>query len=152
MYYGHIVGAGAREEALCVLMRAPRSYTREDVCEFNIHGGGETVARLLRALYNAGVRPAEPGEFTRRAFMNGRIDLSRAEAVMSVLRAKGDAGFARGSARAGRRDCARGRPGVRRADGHVRRESARRLTFRRKSTKPRLRPDLYPRYGLCLKS
>lgn len=91
MYYGHIVGAGEREEALCVLMRAPRSYTREDVCEFNIHGGGETVARLLRALYAAGARPAQPGEFTRRAFMNGRIDLSRAEAVMSVLRARGDA-------------------------------------------------------------
>lgn len=110
MYYGHIVGAGAREEALCVLMRAPRSYTREDVCEFNIHGGGETVARLLRALYNAGVRPAEPGEFTRRAFMNGRIDLSRAEAVMSVLRAKGDAAL---------------RAGLREMDGGIAREVGR---------------------------
>lgn len=96
MYYGHIKGAGAREEALAVLMRAPRSYTREDVCEFNIHGGSETVARLLRALYAAGVRPAEPGEFTRRAFMNGRIDLSRAEAVMSVLHARGQAALRAG--------------------------------------------------------
>lgn len=90
LYYGHIVNAGEREEAMCVLMRAPRSYTREDVCEFHIHGGEAAVARLLRAVYGGGARPAEPGEFTLRAFMNGRIDLSRAEAVMDVLRARGD--------------------------------------------------------------
>ena len=96
MYYGHIINAGEREEALCVLMRAPRSYTRQDVCEFQIHGGDATASRLLRALYDFGIRPAEPGEFTRRAFLNGRIDLSRAEAVMDVLRARGEAARARG--------------------------------------------------------
>ena len=96
LYFGHIVNAGEREEALCVLMRAPRSYTREDVCEFQIHGGEATVARLLRALYAAGIRPAGPGEFTRRAFMNGRVDLSRAEAVMDVLRARGEAALRAG--------------------------------------------------------
>ncbi len=96
MYYGHIINAGEREEALCVLMRAPRSYTRQDVCEFQIHGGDATASRLLRALYDFGIRPAEPGEFTRRAFLNGRIDLSRAEAVMDVLRARGEAALRAG--------------------------------------------------------
>lgn len=96
MYYGHIINAGEREEALCVMMRAPRSYTRQDVCEFQIHGGEAAASRLLRALYGFGIRPAEPGEFTRRAFLNGRIDLSRAEAVMDVMRAKGEAALRAG--------------------------------------------------------
>lgn len=96
LYYGHIVNAGEREEAMCALMRAPKSYTCQDVCEFQIHGGNAAVSRLLRAIYSYGVRPAAPGEFTRRAFLNGRIDLSQAEAVMDVLRASGDAALRAG--------------------------------------------------------
>ena len=96
MYYGRIINAGEPEEALCVLMRAPRSYTRQDVCEFQIHGGSAPAARLLSALYKSGIRPAKPGEFTRRAFLNGRVDLSRAEAVMRVMAASSEAALKRG--------------------------------------------------------
>ena len=78
------------DECMAVLMRAPRSYTREDVAELQLHGGGLTAERVLRACLDAGARLAEPGEFTRRAFLNGRIDLSRAEAVMALIRSRGE--------------------------------------------------------------
>ena len=91
MYYGHILWENeVVDECMCVLMRAPRTYTREDVAEFHLHGGSFASRKVLSALQSLGARPADPGEFTRRAFLNGRIDLSRAEAVMSVISAEGD--------------------------------------------------------------
>ena len=90
MYYGHVYDQGEMlDECMAVLMRKPSSYTKEDVAELHLHGGGMTSARVLRALTERGVRPAEPGEFTRRAFLNGRIDLSKAEAVMNLIGANG---------------------------------------------------------------
>ena len=78
MYYGHIVYTGETlDECMAVLMRAPRSYTREDVAEIHLHGGSWAAQSVLNALYRLGARPAGPGEFTRRAFLNGRVDLSR---------------------------------------------------------------------------
>lgn len=90
--FGHIVRGGETvDEGMAVLMRAPRSYTREDVAELHCHGG-ETVTRMtLEAALAAGARPAEPGEFTRRAFENGRVDLAQAEAVMRLIGAQGEA-------------------------------------------------------------
>lgn len=73
------------DEVLVVVMRGPRSYTGEDVAEVHGHGGALNLARLFRATLAAGARAAEPGEFTRRAFENGRLDLTRAEAVVSVI-------------------------------------------------------------------
>jgi tRNA modification GTPase len=73
------------DEVLAVLMRGPRSYTGEDVAEVHAHGGALNLARLLRAALACGARPAEPGEFTRRAFTNGRLDLVGAEAVADVI-------------------------------------------------------------------
>lgn len=90
MYYGHLVYRGETlDECFAVLMRAPRTYTREDVAELHLHGGEYTVSAVMDALCRSGVRAAEPGEFTRRAFLNGRIDLSRAEAVMQLISARG---------------------------------------------------------------
>lgn len=77
------------DECTAVLMRAPNSYTREDVAEIFVHGGEYIVSRVLKALFSLGAEPAAPGEFTRRAFLNGRIDLSQAEAVMQVVSAGG---------------------------------------------------------------
>ena len=89
--YGRAVdGDEVLDECMAVLMRAPRSYTREDVAELQLHGGGTTAQRVLAACLAAGARLAEPGEFTRRAFLNGRIDLSRAEAVMALIRSRGE--------------------------------------------------------------
>ena len=92
LLYGHLYDAdGAmRDECMAVLMLAPRTYTREDVAEFHLHGGDQIAREALAALYRLGARPAEPGEFTRRAFLNGRVDLSRAEAVMDVIGAQGE--------------------------------------------------------------
>lgn len=90
MYYGHIVYEGETlDECMAVLFRAPRSYTREDVAEIHLHGGSWAAQSVLNALYRLGARPAGPGEFTRRAFLNGRVDLSRAEAVMALISAEG---------------------------------------------------------------
>ena len=92
LYYGHVVsGTETIDEAMAVLMRAPNTYTREDVAEIHCHGGRVSAARILDELFRLGARPAEPGEFTRRAFMSGRIDLSRAEAVMQLISAGGEA-------------------------------------------------------------
>lgn len=88
--YGHVLdGVEVVDECMAVIMRAPRSYTREDVCELQLHGGTYTCQRVLSLLMRHGARLAEPGEFTRRAFINGRIDLSQAEAVMSLISARG---------------------------------------------------------------
>ena len=85
---GRIVdGETALDEAMAVLMRAPHSYTREDVAEIHCHGSQALVRRILLLLLREGARMAEPGEFTCRAFVNGRIDLAQAEAVMRMVRA-----------------------------------------------------------------
>lgn len=89
--YGHIVDPKSGEtveEVMVALMRAPKTYTREDIVEINCHGGIHTVNRILQLTLNNGARMAEPGEFTKRAFLNGRVDLSQAEAVMDFIRAK----------------------------------------------------------------
>ncbi|MDI6773982.1 MAG: tRNA uridine-5-carboxymethylaminomethyl(34) synthesis GTPase MnmE [Verrucomicrobiota bacterium] len=95
--YGHILsdsGAGGTtgvlDEVVLLVFRAPHSYTREDVIEIQCHGGRASARRVLDAGLKAGARPAEPGEFTRRAFMNGRIDLLQAEAVADLIRAQSD--------------------------------------------------------------
>ncbi len=86
--FGLIVdGEEIVDEAMAVLMRAPLSYTREDVAEIHCHGSQALVGRILRLLLTHGARMAEPGEFTMRAFLNGRIDLAQAEAVMRMIRA-----------------------------------------------------------------
>jgi tRNA modification GTPase len=76
------------DEALVVYMKAPRSFTAEDVVEIQSHGGWLVLSMLCRACVMAGARLAEPGEFTKRAFLNGRIDLSQAEAVLDTIRAR----------------------------------------------------------------
>ncbi len=91
--YGSVVGPDGDilDEVLAVLMRAPNSYTREDVFEIHCHGGMLVTQRVLEMTLSFGARLAEPGEFTKRAFLNGRIDLLQAEAVMDVIRSKTDA-------------------------------------------------------------
>ena len=93
MLYGHILDAAGEiiDEAMAVLMRAPATYTREDVAELHCHGGSVSARRTLARVLELGARLAEPGEFTRRAFLNGRIDLSRAEAVMQLIGANSEA-------------------------------------------------------------
>jgi tRNA modification GTPase len=97
-YYGEVAdptGGTLVDEVMLVAMRAPRSYTREDVVEIHCHGGAVPVRLLFELLLRSGARPAEPGEFTRRAFLNGRIDLTQAESVLDVIRAKSDVALAR---------------------------------------------------------
>ena len=93
LMYGRAVDGdgGTLDEVMAVLMRAPSTYTREDVAELHCHGGGASANAVLRRVLELGARMAEPGEFTRRAFMNGRIDLARAEAVMQLIGANGQA-------------------------------------------------------------
>jgi tRNA modification GTPase len=90
VHYGHIVNRDgeAVDEVLATLFRAPHSYTGEDLVEFSCHGGVVVTAAVLDALLGAGARSAQPGEFTRRAFLNGRIDLSQAEAVADLIAAR----------------------------------------------------------------
>ena len=90
--YGHVVDAREQvvDEAILLIYRAPRSYTREDTVEIQSHGGRVAARRVLQAVLDAGARPAEPGEFTRRAFLNGRIDLLQAEATADLIRAQSD--------------------------------------------------------------
>ena len=76
------------DEVLVSLFRAPKSYTKEDIVEINTHGGQYVTERVLELLLINGARLAEPGEFTKRAFLNGRIDLSKAEAVMDMIEAQ----------------------------------------------------------------
>lgn len=92
MYYGKVISpdGGVIDECMAVYFAAPRSYTRENVAEIHCHGGFMSVQRILAEITARGVRLAEPGEFTKRAFLNGRIDLSQAEAVMDTIRAKTD--------------------------------------------------------------
>lgn len=89
--YGYIYdGEELIDEVLVMLMRAPRSFTAEDTVEINCHGGTYSMKRILETSVKYGARVAEPGEFTKRAFLNGRIDLSQAEAVMDVIQAQNE--------------------------------------------------------------
>jgi len=93
IHYGFIVDPLTRQridEVLVTVMRAPNTYTREDVVEINCHGGYLTLKRILELVLSQGARLAEPGEFTKRAFLRGRIDLSQAESVIDLIRAKTD--------------------------------------------------------------
>lgn len=92
LYYGHLRHSDGEliDEVMAVVMRAPRSYTREDVVEIHCHGGSVILRRIVDLLVDAGARLARPGEFTLRAFLNGRIDLARAEAVIDVIRSRSE--------------------------------------------------------------
>ena len=91
IHYGHISDNGKKiDEVLVLVMREPHSYTGENTVEIDCHGGVLATRRVLEAVIHAGARPAEPGEFTKRAFLNGRMDLSQAEAVMDIISAKND--------------------------------------------------------------
>ena len=83
-------GAETVDDSMAVFFPAPHSYTGEDMVEIDCHGGGQTVQRILALLSGLGFRPAEGGEFTRRAFLNGKMDLSQAEAVMDVITASAE--------------------------------------------------------------
>ena len=89
--YGHIVDQDEIiDEVLVSIMKAPRTYTAEDVVEINCHGGIISTKRILETMLTHGARLAEPGEFTKRAFLNGRIDLVKSEAVMDIIDSKSE--------------------------------------------------------------
>ena len=91
VHYGNIVWKETViDEVLVIVMRAPNTYTREDIVEIDCHGGILVMQKILEAVIDCGARPADPGEFTKRAFMNGRIDLSQAEAVIDVINSKSE--------------------------------------------------------------
>lgn len=101
--YGEFVSQGERiDEGIVLVLRAPKSYTGEDMAELSCHGNPSIAARLIAACVREGARPAAAGEFTRRAFENGKIDLAQAEAVAELIEAEG-------SAAASARPCAAGR-------------------------------------------
>lgn len=90
-HYGYAYdGDKMLDECIVLVMKGPHSYTTEDVVEINCHGGTMVMKKILEAVVKAGARPAEPGEFTKRAFLNGRIDLSEAEAVMDLIHSKNE--------------------------------------------------------------
>ena len=95
LVYGHIfdVDGSLVDEVLTVYMKAPKSYTAEDVVEIQCHGGIQSLKKILSLTYKYGARPAEPGEFTKRAFLNGRIDLTQAEAVMDIIHSRSELGL-----------------------------------------------------------
>ena len=91
IHYGYIVdGEDTIDEVLVMLMRGPHSYTGEDTVEINCHGGVYVVRRILETVIKYGARPADPGEFTKRAFLNGKMDLSQAEAVGDLISSKNE--------------------------------------------------------------
>ena len=93
LVYGHVLDTDGSvvDEVMAVYMKAPHSYTAEDVVEIQCHGGVRSLQKILTLSYAAGARPAEPGEFTKRAFLNSRIDLVQAEAVMDIIKSRSDA-------------------------------------------------------------
>jgi tRNA modification GTPase len=96
LHHGFIIDPQGQEridEVLLAIMRSPHSYTREDVVEIHAHGGLVPLLRILELMLQQGARLADPGEFTRRAFLNGRIDLAQAEAVMDIVQAKSERGL-----------------------------------------------------------
>lgn len=93
IHYGHIIDPKTKnvvEEVMVTVLKGPKTFTREDIVEINCHGGLVSVNRVLQLVLENGARLADPGEFTKRAFLNGRIDLSQAEAVIDLIRAKTD--------------------------------------------------------------
>ena len=88
--FGHVKNFDGKiiDEVIILIMRAPKSYTKENVVEIQCHGGSEVLREILNLTFESGARPAERGEFTKRAFLNGRIDLSQAQAVLDVIQAK----------------------------------------------------------------
>ena len=91
MQYGHIYdGEKIIDEVLVSYFKAPKSYTTEDMCEINSHGGNIVMRKILENCLKNGAELAEPGEFTKRAFLNGRIDLSQAESVIDIINAKSE--------------------------------------------------------------
>lgn len=90
IFFGHVkdFSGAVVDEAVAVVMREPKSYTRENVVELQCHGGSVVLREVLKLTFEAGARPAERGEFTKRAFLNGRIDLTQAQAVLDVIQAK----------------------------------------------------------------
>ena len=95
LYYGYVIDEEGKEidEVLISFMKAPYTYTREDIVEINAHGGIVPLRNILKLIIKKGARLAEPGEFTKRAYLNGRIDLLQAESVLSIIRAKTDKGL-----------------------------------------------------------
>ena len=88
--FGHFVDGGEEfDEGVALFFRAPHSYTGEDVVELSCHGGSAVARRLVEACLAAGAQPAAPGEYTRRAFLNGKLGLTQAEAVMDLISADG---------------------------------------------------------------
>ena len=91
MQYGHIYdGEKIVDEVLVSYFKSPKSYTTEDMCEINSHGGNIVMRKILEICLKNGAELAEPGEFTKRAFLNGRIDLSQAESVIDIINAKSE--------------------------------------------------------------
>jgi tRNA modification GTPase len=95
LIYGHICDRQGKivDEVLLAYMKGPYTYTREDVVEINCHGGTVSLRKILEVVLAAGARTAEPGEFTKRAFLNGRLDLAQAESVIDIVRSKTEAGL-----------------------------------------------------------
>lgn len=91
IHYGHIINNGeVIDEVLVTILKAPKTYTKEDIVEINSHGGISTTKKILEILIANGIRLAEPGEFTKRAFLNGRLDLTEAQAVNSIIKSRTD--------------------------------------------------------------
>lgn len=91
IHYGHIINNGeVIDEVLVTILKAPKTYTKEDIVEINSHGGISTTKKILEILIANGIRLAEPGEFTKRAFLNGRLDLTEAQAVNSLIKSRTD--------------------------------------------------------------
>ena len=91
IHYGHIINNGeVIDEVLVTVLKAPKTYTKEDIVEINSHGGISTTKKILEILIANGIRLAEPGEFTKRAFLNGRLDLTEAQAVNSLIKSRTD--------------------------------------------------------------
>ncbi len=96
LHYGHIIDPNSQtliDEVMAVYMPAPNSYTRQDVIEIHAHGGTVPLQRILQLILKLGARPAEAGEMTLRAFLNGRLDLAQAEAILDIIEAKTEAGL-----------------------------------------------------------
>ena len=91
VHYGFVMDGDRKiDEVMVLIMRGPKSYTREDTIEIDCHGGSLIMQKIFELVLANGTRPAEPGEFTKRAFLNGRIDLAQAESVMDIISAKND--------------------------------------------------------------
>ena len=91
IHYGYIYdGDSCIDEVMVSLFKAPNSYTKEDVAEINCHGGSYVAKLMLKIVINNGARLAMPGEFTKRSFLNGRIDLSQAESVMDIIKSQNE--------------------------------------------------------------